>query len=134
MHRCKVKTLVAVIWKVTSQVAAIVKDAENVDHALAVATPVDDEVPRILHNSKRRSRRFAAETQALRPDAVLKIALVQRTGTFHVGLDITKSPDNRIFIAQRGVPSEFRLAPLSESLGDRGGLVLKEQLFPGRAF
>jgi hypothetical protein len=42
------------------KVAAIVKNAKNVDYALAFATTVDDEVPGILHNTESRARSFPA--------------------------------------------------------------------------
>lgn len=44
------------------KVAAIVKDAENVNQTLAFPAEIDDEVPRVLHNSKRATRPFATET------------------------------------------------------------------------
>ena len=43
------------------KVAAIVKDAENVNYALAFAAAIDDEMPGIPRNSKSSARPFAAE-------------------------------------------------------------------------
>ena len=47
-------------WKVPLKVAAIMKNAKNVDYALAFATTVDDEVPGILHNPEGCARSVSA--------------------------------------------------------------------------
>jgi hypothetical protein len=43
------------------KISAILKDAENIDYALAFAGAIDDEVPGVLHNSKSGARPVAAE-------------------------------------------------------------------------
>ena len=93
------------------KVAAIVKDTENVNYALAFAAAVNDEMPGIPHNSKSSARPFSAEAQMIRPDAFLKVAFVLRAWTLHAGLDIEKGLDNQVFIAQGSITAEFRFAP-----------------------
>ena len=95
----------------TLKVPPVVKDAENVDDILAFAAAIDDEVPGIFYNAKSGTHPVAAETQVIGPDAFLKVAFVLRTRALHVSLDITKGLDNEVFIAQGGIPPEFRLAP-----------------------
>jgi len=90
---------------------AVVKDAENVDDALVVAGTIDDEVPGVPHNSKRRARPFATETQVIRTDACLEVAPIFRSRTLRVGHDIAKGLDDEVFIAQSGVTPELRLSP-----------------------
>ena len=53
------------------EVAAIVKNAENVDHAQTIAATVDDEVPGILYNPKSTASPFFAEAQMICSDALL---------------------------------------------------------------
>ena len=114
-------------------IAAIMKDAENVDYALAIAGTIDDEVLEVLHNSKSGVRPFAAETQVIRSDAFLTFALVFRAWALHVGLDIAKGLDNEVFITQGSITAKLRLAPY-KNLEDRVELVLKERLCADCAF
>jgi len=47
----------------------------------------------------------------IRPNALLKVALVFRAWTLDVGLDIAKGLDNEVFVAHGGITPKLRLAP-----------------------
>ena len=70
--------------KMPLQVAAIVKNADDVDHVLSFAVAVDYEVPGIADQPKRRTGTIAAETEVVDQNTWRQILPLPGTGTFRI--------------------------------------------------
>jgi hypothetical protein len=80
-----------VLRKMTLEVAAIVKNASDVDYLPIVAAPVKDEMARIVYDAEGSLRAVAAETDMVRPSPIYHdLGPIDGTVTVGLALDVAE--------------------------------------------
>jgi hypothetical protein len=104
---------VAVVFrKMTLEVAAIVKDASDVDYIPIVAAPVKDEMARIVYDAEGSLSAVAAETDMVRPSPFYHdLGPIDGTVTVGLALDVAERLHDQRFVTRSGVMAELRFAP-----------------------
>ena len=94
------------------EVAAVVKNAADVDRIPILAAAVEDEMARIVYHAERSLNTVAAETDMVRPSPFYhNLGPTDGTVTVGLALDVAEPLHDQRFVTRPGVMAELRFAP-----------------------